>query len=88
MKSFKDHVQEINELKIDSKTYQTFVNTALKNLNMMIEYGRKVKMDNKQLNPLLDAVKNIHNGDDAIRKAKEEVETPEKKEEKKPKKEW
>ena len=78
MKTFKE--MAINELKIDSKSYTKFSTEAIKNINMMIEYGRKtVGLDNKQLNPLLDAIKNIHGGEDAIRKVLEDKEKPEEK---------
>jgi len=66
MRTFREHA--LNELKMDSKSYQKFSTDAIKNVNMMIEYGRKVaELDNKQLNPLLDCIKNIHAGEDAIR---------------------
>lgn len=84
MKSFREHISikstEINELKIDSKSYQKFSTEAIKNINLMIEYGRKtVGLDNKQLNSLFDAVKNIHAGEDAIRISLEPKEDEEKK---------
>jgi hypothetical protein len=70
MKTFKEYAEfsEINELKIDKKSYTKFSSEAIKNINLMIEFGRKTAgLDNKQLNSLLDAIKNIHNGEDAIR---------------------
>ena len=70
MKTFREYTElEVSELKIDKKSYVRFSQEAIKNINLLIEYGRKeANLDNKQLNPLLDAIKNIHTGEDAIRK--------------------
>ena len=88
MKSFKEIA--VNELKIDGKSFEKFSSEAIKNINLMIEYGRNVaELDNKQLNSLLDSIKNIHSGGDSIRNAPKEK-TPEKIEkiEKKDGKKW
>jgi len=74
MKTFREYA-EVNELKIDKKSYTKFSSDAIKNINLMIEFGRKTAgLDNKQLNPLLDSIKNIHAGEDAIRISFEEAE--------------
>lgn len=92
MKTFREFAGDVNELKIDSKTYEKFAVQAIKNINMMVEYGRKAaNLDNKQLNPLLDAIKNIHSGEDAIRKSltdESESESKIPKKDEKGKKEW
>ena len=91
MKTFREHVSEKAETKkvekvetkIDAKGFEKCSAEAIKHINMMIEFGRKSEMDNKALNPLLDAIKNIHAGEDSIRKATEVKEEPEPEEAKK-----
>jgi len=82
MKNFRELATsqvEVNELKIDKKSYNKFADDAIKNINLMIEFGRKTaELDNKQLNSLLDGIKNIHAGQDAIRIALEPKEDEEK----------
>jgi hypothetical protein len=73
MKTFK----EFNEAK--ETDYKVNVKHAIEDINKIIDYGRKIEMDDKALNPLLDAIKSIHTGSDAITKAlipKESKEEP------------
>lgn len=92
MKDFKEFVSEAPEDKNKGsyKAYQSNLKDAIASLNQLIDYGRVMKMDNKQLNPLLDALKNVHTGDDSIRMAYEEMMSPEVPEDKKEeeKKSW
>jgi hypothetical protein len=74
MKTFKEYAI-VSEVKTDTKSYQKYAADAIKSINLMIEFGRKTAgLDNKQLNPLLDSIKNIHNGEDAIRISFEKAE--------------
>ena len=93
MKNFRElatlQADEVNELKIDTKSYNKFADDAIKNINLMIEFGRKTaELDNKQLNPLLDGIKNIHAGQDAIRMALDPKEDEADKAKKKGDKQW
>jgi len=93
MKTFKEFAvneaekEEKNEPKQEPKDIKSFEKNsveAIKNINAMIEFGRQFQdLDNKQLNPLLEAIKNIHAGEDCIRKAAEVKEEPEVKKEEK-----
>ena len=72
MKNFREFVTEAPKKdKGVYSTYKTNLKNTITNLNTLIDYGRKIEIDNKALNPLLDALKNIHTGDDAIRGAYE-----------------
>lgn len=64
MKSFKDMALYEAE-----DNYNKNYKDALKNLEAIISYGRKMDMNNKLINPLLDAVKNLHSVDDSIKNA-------------------
>ena len=93
MKDFKEFVTEAPKSSAEGsyKSYQDNLKSAIAGLNQIIDYGRAMKMDNKQLNPLLDALKNVHTGDDAIRVAYELSIAPEEKpedEKKEEKKQW
>ena len=86
MKDFRDFVTEApKEDKVGYSTYKKNLQSTITYINTLIDYGRKIEMDNKQLNPLLDALKNIHSGDDSIRAAYEISSSPEEKKENKEK---
>jgi ATP-dependent RNA circularization protein (DNA/RNA ligase family) len=87
MKTFKEYagVPNINE---KEESFQKFSAEAIKNINSLIEFGRKTaELDNAQLNPLLDAIKNIHKGEDVIRKSLS-ADEEDLKQDKPEKKEW
>ncbi len=93
MKNFRDFVTEApDDVKVDKSGYSTYkkdLKNTIDNLNTLIDYGRKIEMDNKALNPLLDALKSIHTGDDAIRGAYEiSIAPPEEIEDKEKPKQW
>jgi len=67
MKTFREHITEKEGNSYES--YKKSFNTTIEEINKIISYGRSLDMDNKLINPLLDAVKNIHLVDDAITKA-------------------
>ena len=68
MQSFRE--MTLNEVKNPGLVqYKKDFNETIKYLNKMIEYGRKIKMDNGAINPLLEALKSIHTGDDAIKQS-------------------
>jgi len=77
-----NNFKQFNEAKKEAETgYKANVKHAIEDINKLIEYGRKLEMDNKLLNPLLDAIKSIHTAEDAIAKAYEASITPEEPEE-------
>ena len=78
-----ENFKEFNEAKkAKEEGYKANVKHAIDDIDKIIEYGRKLEMDNKLLNPLLDAIKSIHTAEDAITKAYEESIAPEEPEEK------
>jgi len=87
IRTFKEFA-EIIEKADDNGGFEKFSAEAIKNINSMIEFGRKTaELDNSALNSLLDAIKGIHKGEDVIRKAIT-PEDPEDKSKAEPKKEW
>lgn len=91
MKTFKEFTLTEKE---DDKSYGNYTKNfghAIEDIGKIIEYGRSIEMDNKLINPLLDALKGLHTADDAIRNAYEktiEVEVePEEEEVKEPEEE-
>jgi len=92
MKNFKDYSASIIEAEIkkeNSKTFEKSGAEAIKLINSIIEFGRNsTNLDNKQLNPLLDAIKNIHSGQDAIRKSSAEPENIPKEKKKNEEPQW
>jgi len=80
--------KEFAEISEKADGFEKFSAEAIKNINSMIEFGRKTaELDNSALNSLLDAIKGIHKGEDVIRKALN-PEDPEDKSKAEPKKEW
>lgn len=68
MKSFKEiALQEVKDTPNVSFESESF--NAITAINKLIEYGRDLDIDNKSINPLLDAIKNIHIVGDSIRRA-------------------
>ena len=82
MKNFKEYLSEGRPK--EDNVYSTYVKDfggAIEHIGSIIEYGRSIDMDNKLINPLLDAIKGLHLADDAIRVAYEKSIAPEEKEE-------
>jgi len=75
MKDFRDFIVEV---KGDGYSeYKKNLKISISGINKLIEYGRKTEVDNRYINPLLDALKGLHLADDAIRGAYEKTIEPE-----------
>jgi len=78
MKTFREQVIEEKADKGYTEYKKNF-NVAINSMNAIVDYGRKIEVDNAALNPILEAIKNLHAGDDIIQNAlfpKEEEEAP------------